>query len=291
LIAPGGSPGWERAGVEAYIKEKDGSGFREFVVFTQDNLTSPDNNINTKTAAFEAVNYGSELLAAALLTGDSPTVIRYCASNSPTVSCPATDLSCSFTNSPYQNGASSCTPFTFNPQTPVFTACAGESVRFRLLHPGGINTNQVFEIYGHNWSESPYETAYENCEAPTTQTNLRASSQQGTTNLCANQPYTLAKLAAAQRTEGEWEASLNAWQGSRQGHGPTNHLDILLAQAGGPFHKTGTYLYRTFPAMHFQIGLWGWFNVVDPSKDAKCGYTIQPDRSLKNQLPTGGGTQ
>ncbi len=275
VIEPAGSTGWEKAGVEAYVKEKDGSGFREFVMFTQDNLG---------TLPTEAVNYGSEYLAIYLPQPDVPQ-IRYCES------CPLGDLSCTFTNSPYQSEKNVCTPFTFNPQTPVFTACAGESVRFRLLHPGGINTDQVFELYGHNWSESPYETAYENCEAPTTQTNLRASTQQGTTNLCANRPYTLAKLAAAQRTEGEWEASLNAWQGARQGHGPTNHLDILLAQAGGPFHRTGTYLYRSFPAMHFQNGLWGWFNVVDPSKDAKCSYTIQPDRSLKNQLPTGGGTQ
>ena len=187
--------------------------------------------------------------------------------------------------------ASACNPLNFIPQTPVFTACAGESVRFRLLHPGGINTNQVFEIYGHNWSESPYETAYDHCEAPTTQTNLWASQQQGTTNLCAGFPYLPAKRAAAERREGEWEASLNAWQGARMGQGPTNHLDILLAQAGGPFQRTGTYMYRSFPAMHFELGLWGWFNVVDPSQNAKCGAIIRPDNALKNQLRTGAGTQ
>jgi hypothetical protein len=270
VVEPAGSSGWEQSGVEAYVKEKDGSGFREFVVFTQDNLNSG--------GPFEAVNYGSELIA----TGASAP-IRLCES------CPTTDFSCLFTGKPFVSSGGTCTAFDFAPQTPVFTACAGESVRFRLLHPGGINTNQVFEIYGHTWSESPYETEYDHCEAPTTQTNLWASQKQGTTNLCANQPYSLAKLAAAQRTQGEWEASLNAWQGSRMGQGPTNHLDILLAQAGGPFRRTGTYLYRTFPAMHFGNGLWGWFNVVDPSQNAKCGSTIHPDTSLKNQLPTTGG--
>ena len=41
-----------------------------FVVFTQDNLTSPDNNIpnHNKPTAFEAVNYGTEFLAPALVT-------------------------------------------------------------------------------------------------------------------------------------------------------------------------------------------------------------------------------
>jgi hypothetical protein len=275
VIEPAGSTGWERAGVEANVKERDGSGFREFVMFTQDNLG---------TLPTEAVNFGSEYLAIYLPNPNQPQ-IRYCES------CPTGDLSCTFTDRPYEKVSGACSPFAFKPQTPVFTACAGESVRFRLLHPGGINTDQVFELYGHNWSESPYETAYEDCEAPTTQTNLRASTQQGTTNLCANRPYTLAKLSAAQRTAGDWEASLNAWQGSRQGHGPTNHLDILLAQAGGPFHKTGTYLYRSFPAMHFQNGLWGWFNVVEPGSDPKCSVTARPDTSLMNQLPTSGGTQ
>jgi hypothetical protein len=273
VVEPQGSTGWEQGGVEAYVKEKDGSGFREFTVFTQDNLNSG--------GGFDAVNYGSEFLAANLPS----TVTRSCAG------CSSTDFSCSFTNSPFLSSNGACTPLNFIPQTPVFTACAGESVRFRLLHPGGINTNQVFEIYGHNWSESPYETEYDHCEAPTTQTNLWASQHQGTTNLCANQPFSLAKLAAVQRSEGDWQASLNAWFGARMGHGPTSHLDVLLAQAGGPFQKTGTYMYRSFPAMHFQFGVWGWFNVVDPGQNAKCSVVARPDTSLMNQLPTSGGTQ
>jgi len=272
VVEPQGSTGWEQSGVEAYVKERDGSGFREFAVFTQDNLNSG--------GIFEAINYGSEFLATGLPSAPS----RYCAT------CPTTDLSCSFAQNVFLKG-STCAPYTFAPQTPVFTACTGESVRFRLLHPGGINTNQVFEIYGHNWSESPYETEYDHCEAPTTQTNLWASQHQGTTNLCANQPYSLAKLAAVQRSEGEWQASLNAWFGARMGHGPTSHLDVLLAQAGGPFHKAGTYLYRSFPSMHFANGVWGWFNVADPGQNPKCGVAIHPDNSLKNQLPTSGGTQ
>jgi hypothetical protein len=273
VVEPMGSNGWEQAGVEAYVKQRDGSGFREFAVFTQDNLNSG--------GIFEAVNYGSEFLATGLPSAPS----RYCAT------CPTTDLSCSFAQNVFLSPGGTCTPYTFAPQTPVFTACTGESVRFRLLHPGGINTNQVFEIYGHNWSESPYETNYDHCEAPTTQTNLFASQQQGTTNLCANQPYSLAKLAAVQRTQGDWEASLNAWFGARMGHGPTSHLDVLIAQAGGPFQKAGTYLYRSFPSMHFANGVWGWFNVVDPGQNAKCSVTARPDNSLMNQLPTSGGTQ
>ncbi len=264
IVEPLGSTGWETGGgTSVKVTEPDGSSFQEFVVFTQDNIPQTG-------GAIEGVNYGSELLGG---------VLRFCQG------CASTNLSCIFTNAPFSGDSTSCTASSFTPATPTFTACVGDSVRFRLLHPGGINTNQVFEIYGHNWSESPYETDYDHCEAPTTQTNLWASQKQGTTNLCANKPFSLTTLAAAERTQGDWEASLNAWQGSRMGQGPTNHLDVLLAQAGGPFRRTGTYLYRTFPAMHFQIGLWGWFNVVS------CPQTAKPDSALKNQLPTGGGGQ
>jgi hypothetical protein len=262
VIEPFGSSGWENAGVEALVREKDGGSFREFAVFTQDNLNSG--------GLFEAVNYGSELLA----TG-SPTPVRLCQG------CSSSDFSCTYTKDAYASADSACTAFAFTPQTPTFSACVGESVRFRVFHPGGINTAQVFEIFGHNWSEAPYMTAYDHCDAPTTQTNLWASQQQGTTNQCANQPFLLGRLTEALRIQGDWEASLNTWHGSAMGHGPGNHLDLLIARAGGPYHQAGTYMYRTFPSMHFDLGLWGWFQVV-PESDPKCASST-PDKALKNQ--------
>jgi len=262
VIEPLGSSGWENAGVEALVREKDGGSFREFAVFTQDNLNSG--------GLFEAVNYGSELLA----TG-SPQPVRLCQG------CSTSDFSCTYTKDAYESANSACTAFAFTPQTPTFSACVGESVRFRVFHPGGINTAQVFEIFGHNWSEAPYTTAYDHCEAPTTQTNLWASQEQGTTNQCANRPFMLDRLAEALRIQGAWEASLNTWHGSAMGHGPGNHLDLLIARAGGPYHQAGTYMYRTFPSMHFDLGLWGWFQVI-PETDPKCA-SGKPDKALKNQ--------
>jgi manganese oxidase len=281
IVEPSGSTGWENGGgTSVKVTEADGSGFQEFVVFTQDSIPQTG-------GAIEGVNYLSELLPTS-----SP---RFCsmadcltyANNGEETPGPQ-NAACMFAESPSpatpklycpNSSRTMCSECSFTPATETFTACVGDSVRFRILHPGGINTNQVFEIYGHNWSESPYETDYDHCEAPTTQTNLWASQKQGTTNLCANKPYSLT------RTPGDWEASLNAWQGSRMGQGPTNHLDILIAQAGGPFLRTGTYMYRSFPAMHFSNGLWGWFNVIS------CPEAPRTDRALKNQLPAGGGTR
>jgi manganese oxidase len=43
-----------------------------------------------------------------------------------------------------------------DPKTRVFEANAGDQIRFRVLLPGGSNTNPVFEIHGHSWQEEPY---------------------------------------------------------------------------------------------------------------------------------------
>jgi cold shock CspA family protein len=42
-----------------------------------------------------------------------------------------------------------------DPQTPVFVATANTPVRFRVVHPAGLN-EQVFTLHGHVWQEEPY---------------------------------------------------------------------------------------------------------------------------------------
>ncbi len=284
VIEPFGSS-WEAAGATAAIKKQDGSQFREFVVFTQDDLA---------VAGVEAVNYKSEPLDQNGAFNPRP-VARFCSKaacdafaasvnvGDPTVQ----DAECSFAQSDTKtlwcgtantSGKVSCAECSFAPVTPTFTACAGDSVRFRVLHPGGFNTSEVFELYGHNWSEAPYTTDYDHCDSPTTHTNLWASQQQGTTNQCGNHGFTLGDMSVAKRHEALWDASLNTWQGSRMGHGPTNHIDVLIPQAGGPFRIPGDYLYRTYPAMHFHGGMWGYFRVN------QCAAP-KPDSALSNQLP------
>lgn len=282
--------------------------FREIALFTVD---GPLANIGQN----DAVNYKSEVLN----TGNPPP-IRYCDS-----ACADTaDFSCVLSEHAYccepgSNGAcvaNTCAPcagfyanqsppLTF-PETPVFSACAGEQVRFRLLQPGGTNTNEVFELYGHNFSAAPYMTpplysvgssVIDSCEAPTTQTNLYASRIFGTKNLCGSAEFFLSPAAMreqiAQKPEmlelalpgaadkklsmeaalstyaeatsgGLWDASLNEWKGSRSGHGPASHHTVLVDSAGGPFRVPGDYLWRSYPAFHFNLGIWGLFRVEPP---------------------------
>ena len=277
VIEPKGSTWDAAAGTSALVKRADGSQFREFVVNFTDELGG---QVANDAGTIDAINLRTETLqtnsrfasTAACTAEQDQSAVLVEARLTPTKQFPS-QLFC----------PSACTNCAFTPETPIFIACAGESVRFRVLHGGGTNTAQVFEIYGHNWSEAPYMTDYEHCEAPTTQTNLWASREQGTTNLCANQAFTLERTESA-KADQDWLASLNTWQGSRMGHGPSNHLDILIAQAGGPFKRPGDYLYRSFPSMHFQLGVWGLFRVVDPKLNPQtCGPTIKPDKALQNQ--------
>jgi hypothetical protein len=110
----------------------------------------------------------------------------------------------------------------YDPETPVFTATAGQDVRIRLLQTGGHARNNVFMLHGHIWEEEPY-------------TN-------NSTALGSN--------------------PLSEWKGSQYGIGPGSHFDFLLKHgAGGAFAVSGDYLYRTFQSFQFDGGIWGIFRV------------------------------
>jgi hypothetical protein len=110
-----------------------------------------------------------------------------------------------------------------DPVTPVFTAKAGQQVRFRVLHPGGHARNNVFQVHGHIWEEEPY-------------TN-------NSTVLGSN--------------------PLSEWKSSQYGIGPSSHFDMLIKNgAGGRFAVPGDYLIRDQNSFTFDGGLWGIFRVT-----------------------------
>ncbi|MEM7353209.1 MAG: hypothetical protein AAF657_20610, partial [Acidobacteriota bacterium] len=265
--------------------------FREHVFFTQDDLstlTAPGVTGSTGPTPVNALNYRSPYL------GSGPASQRDCLDT------------CQATNNEVACVLAQCSqPGTAATPAPLFQACAGEEVRFRLLHPGGTNTNEVFELYGHSFSEAPYMTREANCEPPTTHTNLYASQVLGQRNLCGSKEFWLGrqeyeKNLFSKATEvaldapdevarearqaldskalegvkdkvkkfydltsgGLWDASLNEWKASKTGHGPGNHFDVLIESAGGPNVVPGDYLVRSFPAMHFNRGIWGIFRVA-----------------------------
>jgi hypothetical protein len=109
-----------------------------------------------------------------------------------------------------------------DPQTPIFRAPAGMPVRFRLVDPGGIGDNQqVFELTGHVWQEEPYTQS---------------------STVIGHNP-------------------LSQWRGTTDAYGPTSHYNVVLDSAGGANRVPGDYLYRSWTANQYQVGLWGLFRV------------------------------
>jgi hypothetical protein len=95
------------------------------------------------------------------------------------------------------------------PQTPTFTATAGDRVRFRVLQPGGdsVGQNIMFEIHGHSWQQEPW------IESSTKLGDNPKSNVLGADILV-----------------------------------PHKALNILIDSAGGPKQVPGDYLYYNFLA-------------------------------------------
>jgi hypothetical protein len=185
-----------------YSSEKDKQGkllFHDFVLIEQTNITAT--NTAGTVSASSAVNNTSEDLGFRLGVnlGDLPT---------PTPSpLPFYQvLSNSLPSPPYFKSPG--TPIG-DPKTPIFTATAGDPVRFRVLQPGGdsVGGNIMFEIHGHSWQQEPW---------------TNSSSALG------NNPKS-----------NVFGADILV---------PHKALNILINSAGGPDKVPGDYLYYSFLA-------------------------------------------
>lgn len=131
-----------------------------------------------------------------------------------------------------------------DPQTPIFTAEPGDAVRFRMAHPFGTGTSQVFTVHGHAWQRNPFQTD---------------SREIGNNNL-------------------------SQWLGSRDNHGSTDHFELVLGKAGGEREKQGDYLYGVFHPSQIRLGAWGLFRVGSSNQplqpNAKCVPVPAPSRVL-----------
>jgi manganese oxidase len=215
IIEPQGSTWAEDAGARAQATVTAGtSSFREFVLMFQNDINMRFGNDNTavpnlaeaedpEDSGQKAFNYRTEPIWKR--KGFAP--------DTPLTTTRTFDFTNVLTNG--QVGG--------DPQTPVFTARAGQAVRFRVLHPGGHSRNNVFNLHGHIWQQEPY-------------TNFSK-------NIGSN--------------------PLSEWKGSQSGHGPSNHFEAIPQHgAGGAFKITGDYLYRDQQSFTFDGGLWGIFRVT-----------------------------
>jgi hypothetical protein len=117
-----------------------------------------------------------------------------------------------------------------DPQTPIFTASPNQAIRLRVLQPNGHARNHVFALHGHVWQRNPY------------QSSCTVTPCLGSTSIGDN--------------------PLSEWRGAQEGHGPTDHWDIVPQHgAGGAFGVTGDYLYRDMASVTFYNGAWGILRV------------------------------
>ncbi|MEK6337382.1 MAG: hypothetical protein AABM67_20865 [Acidobacteriota bacterium] len=179
----------------ATVTLSDQSKFREFSVMISDALKISQNNTS-------AVNYRTE-----------PQSFRYLGN-------PTTDFSCMLSNLLWHAPTNPVSPIG-EPRTPIFTANPGDQVRFRMTHPFGTGTSQVFTVHGHAWQRNPYTSE---------------STVIGNNNL-------------------------SQWLGSRDNHGSTDHFELVLDKAGGEGYKTGDYLYSVYLPQQARLGAWGLFRV------------------------------
>jgi len=187
--------------------------FREFSLMVSDDIRispNPDGSTNSG-----AINYRTE-----------PWKFRYTGNQT-------NDFSCFMSNQLIQQAPT-------DPKTPIFTAEVGDNVRFRMTHPFGTGTSQVFTLHGHAWQRNPY-------------TN---NSTMIGNNL------------------------LSQWLGSRDNHGSTDHADIVVDKAGGEGGQAGDYLYTVFVQNQANQGSWGIFRVGHASvrlqPNAACTPVYQP---------------
>jgi len=218
IVEPQGSSWIEdtNSRAQATITKSDGTSFREFVVQMQTdinmrfadgspvpNLGGPDGAEDAEDSAQKAINYRTEPLWKRM---------NY-APETPFENTRNFDFTNVLTNA--QVGG--------DPQTPVFTAKAGQEVRFRILNSNGHMRNNVWNLHGHYWQDEPY-------------TNNSKS--------IGNNPF-------------------SEFKGAQYGIGPSSHYEVIPVNgAGGARRVAGDYLYRTQESFQFDGGIWGIFRVT-----------------------------
>jgi hypothetical protein len=213
--------------VSATVTLQDNTTFREFALMIGDSVRINGNNTG-------AVNYGTE-----------PWSFRYHDNNTG-------DFSCMLSNQLPQVLPTPTQPVG-DPRTPILTAAIGDRVRFRMTHPFGTGTSQVFSLHGHVWQRNPY---------------INNSSQLGS-NI------------------------LSQWIGSRDNHGSSDHFDMLIDKAGGEGGQAGDYLYTVFVPTQARDGAWGIFRVgnrpASQIQNAGCPALTSP--GYQPPLKLNDGTQ
>jgi hypothetical protein len=148
-----------------------------------------------------------------------------------------------------------------DPQTAVFAAspeAPPDSIRMRLVQPGGHARGHEFTVHGHPWQRQPYIDA---------SNRLNRDFHENPTNLGGDM---------------DGHNMTSWWIGSQEGMGASLHYDLLMKASGGKFNTPGDYLFRDFGAFGTYQGLWGIIRVdLTPPMAAGDLYVADPGTALQ----------
>lgn len=223
-------------GVSAEVCKPDGSRYVDHVLVMQDavNATRGGFPVPNLSGAEEpddygvkAINYKTDPLWAR--RGDDPSIafpernteFDYSKALSSAVVVDGHAIACAAGIPPILALAHPC-----DPETPIFDARPGETVRLNIVHPGGHTRQQGLAVSGHSWNPYPWSQ------------NSR---------------------------EFRSEAGSSIRQGVYNGFGPMMGVTLQLS-AGGAAKRPGDYLFRSTASFLFDGGTWGVLRVGEPER-------------------------
>jgi len=144
-----------------------------------------------------------------------------------------------------------------DPQTAVFTADKGTPFRMHVLMPTGAGRGSTFDLHGHAWQRDPYVCASSDlglagkCDMGDGVAGINGTGEVGS------------KRISGIGNPGEWryENPMGMGLGGVESWYPGEHYDVAVPSAGGPWQRTGDYLFRDHMGKGNTSGLWGILRV------------------------------
>jgi hypothetical protein len=206
--------------------------FREFVMIFQDNiaLDAEPNGPEYGVEVNGAINYRSEPLGSRVFE-DAVNLNQNALSRNKTLNFNPVDISDVTTDRVVLD----------EPETPIFVAAKGSSVRFRVLHTGGNGDGNVFDLHGHVWQEEPYTNS-------STKIGYNETSQ---------------------------------WMGTRAQLGAHNSFDLVIDKAGGNNSIPGDYPYIDWRAQPAVDGVWGLFRVTNGKNEPVISRVVPEEGNVE----------
>ena len=135
-----------------------------------------------------------------------------------------------------------------DPETPVFTADAGQAFRMHVLMPFSPGRGSTYDLHGHVWQRDPYV-----CEGDS-EFGLDGKCDMGGEYGGLPTDGKVGSRSLGDNPVGFHLGGIESWFG-------TQHYEIVIDSAGGSNGVVGDYLFRDHMGLGNAGGLWGILRV------------------------------